>query len=61
MIAGLALVVGAVVVVVVTNLIVTRLNSLDRHTRVGFATAWFLVSLTGLAWALRRLQARHVV
>ena len=55
------LLVGFVVVVVVTNVVVTRVTGVDRHARVGLASAWFLLSVAGLAWALRRLQARHVV
>ncbi len=55
------LLVGVVLVVVVTNVVVTRVTGVDRHARVGLASAWFLLSLAGLAWALRRLQARHVV
>lgn len=55
------LLVGLVLVVVVTNVVVTRVTGVDRHVRVGLASAWFLLSLAGLAWALRRLQARHVV
>jgi hypothetical protein len=55
------LLVGVVVVVVVTNVVVTGVTGVDRHARVGLASAWFLLSLAGLAWALRRLQARHVV
>lgn len=53
--------VGFVAVVVVTNVVVTDLTSVDRHVRVGLASAWFLLSFAGVAWGLRRLQARHVV
>jgi hypothetical protein len=59
--AGLTLVVGIAVVVVTTNLVVTQLTGIDRHLRVGLGCAWFVLSLTAMAWALRRLQARHVV
>lgn len=55
------LLVGVVLVVVVTNVVVTKVTGVDRHVRVGLASSWFLLSLAGLAWALRRLQARHVV
>lgn len=55
------LVVGIGLVVVVTDLLVTDVGGLDRHARVGLATTWFFVALGGLVWALRRLQARHLV
>ena len=42
-------------------LIVTRLGGLDRGQRVGLATIWFFAMLAGLAWLLRRLQARHLI
>jgi hypothetical protein len=54
-------VVGFLAVVVVTNVVVTKLTSVDRHVRVGLASAWFVISFAGVAWTLRRLQARHVV
>ena len=47
--------------VVVPNLIVTRFGGLDRGQRVGLATIWFFAMLAGLAWLLRRLQARHLI
>jgi len=47
--------------VVGSNLIVTRVTGLDRDGRAGLATAWFALSLGLLAWLLRRLQARHLV
>ena len=60
-IAAVALAVGVGLLVVVTNVIVTKVTSVDRHARVGLASAWFLLALAGIAWTLRRLQARHVV
>ena len=54
-------VVGVGLLVVVPNLIVTRLGGLDRGQRVGLATIWFFAMLAGLAWLLRRLQARHLI
>ena len=54
-------VVGVGLLVVVPNLIVTRLGGLDRGWRAGLATIWFLAMLAGLAWLLRRLQARHLI
>jgi hypothetical protein len=59
--AAVTLVAGIALLVVVTNTIVTKVTGVDRHVRVGLATAWFALALAGLAWALRRLQARHVV
>jgi hypothetical protein len=53
--------VGVGLLVVVPNLIVTRLGGLDRGQRAGLATIWFLAMLAGLAWLLRRLQARHLI
>ena len=44
-----------------TNALLNRLTSLDRGQRVGIATAVFFVAFFALAWALRRLQQRHVI
>ena len=59
--AVVVVVVGVGLLVVVPNLIVTRLGGLDRGQRVGLATIWFFAMLAGLAWLLRRLQARHLI
>jgi hypothetical protein len=59
-----ALVVGAVafgLLVWLPNAILVRFTGLDRGQRVGIATAVFAVGLVLLAWALRRLQRRHVI
>jgi hypothetical protein len=53
--------VGVGLLVVVPNLIVTRLGGLDRGQRAGVATIWFFAVLAALAWLLRRLQARHLI
>jgi hypothetical protein len=53
--------VGAGLLVVVPNLIVSRLGGLDRGQRAGLATVWFFAMLAALAWLLRRLQARHLI
>jgi hypothetical protein len=53
--------IGVGLLVVVPNLIVTRLGGLDRGWRAGLATIWFFAMLAGLAWLLRRLQARHLI
>lgn len=55
------LAVVVLVLVIVPNAILTNLDALDRSGRVGVATAWFSVALVGLAFALRRLQARHLL
>jgi len=52
---------GFGLLVVGTDLIVTRVTGLDRHGRVGLATVWFVLALSLLAWLMRRLQARHLV
>ncbi len=52
---------GIALLVVVPNLIVTRLGGLDRSGRVALATVWFFGMLAGFAWLLRRLQARHLI
>jgi hypothetical protein len=52
---------GIAVLVVVPNLIVTRLGGLDRSGRVALVTVWFFGMLAGFAWLLRRLQARHLI
>ena len=59
--AVVVVVVGVGLLVVVPNLIVTRLGGLDRGQRVGLATIWFFAMLAGLAWLLRRLQARQLI
>lgn len=52
---------GVALLVVVPNLIVTRVGGLDRSGRVALATVWFFAMLAGFAWLLRRLQARHLI
>jgi hypothetical protein len=54
-------VLGVALLVVVPNLIVTRVGGLDRSGRAALATVWFLGMLAALAWLLRRLQARHLI
>ena len=53
--------IGIVLLVVVPNLIVTRLGGLDRSGRVALATVWFFGMLAAFAWLLRRLQARRLI
>lgn len=52
---------GIALLVVVPDLILTRLGGLDRSGRVALATVWFFGMLAGFAWLLRRLQARHLI
>ena len=47
--------------VIVPNLLLTRLSSLHRSGRVTVTTVWFTVALTALLWILRRLQARRLI
>ena len=54
-------VLGVALLVVVPNLIVTRVGGLDRSGRVALATVWFFGLLAAFAWLLRRLQARHLI
>ncbi len=54
-------VLGVALLVVVPNLILTRVGGLDRSGRVGLATVWFFGMLAALVWLLRRLQARHLI
>ncbi len=55
------LVVGFVLLVYGPHLILTRIEGLSRSSRGALAGAWFLVALAVTAWALRRLQRRHVI
>ena len=59
--AAATLVAAFVLLVIGSNLIVTRVTGLDRDWRAGLAAAWFFMSLGLVAWGLRRLQARHLV
>jgi len=60
-ITGALVALGVALLIVVPNLIVTRLGGLDRGQRVGLATIWFFGMLAALAWLLRRLQARKLI
>jgi hypothetical protein len=52
---------GVALLVLVPNLILTRVGGLDRSGRVALATVWFFGMLAAFAWLLRRLQARHLI
>jgi hypothetical protein len=54
-------VVGTAAIVYAPNAIITKVHGLGRSTRVGLATAVFFVGIVALAWALRRLQRRHII
>ena len=56
-----ALAAAVLLLVFAPDAILTRFTGLGRSTRVAVATAWFFVALAALAWAMRRLQAHHVV
>ncbi|CAB4897661.1 unannotated protein [freshwater metagenome] len=59
---GVAIVVVAFALLVyVPHLILTHLTGLERGNRVALATAWFVLSLIGQLWGLRRLQSRQVI
>jgi len=55
--AGVVLV-AFLALVYVPDRLVSSLTSLDRSTRVGLASGWFVVAIVVLLWGLRRLQAR---
>ena len=62
---GRAIMIGAGVLIVGfggavggANAIMTRLTGVSRNVRQWLATALFLLVVVGLAWVLRRLQAR---
>jgi hypothetical protein len=55
--AGIVLV-AFLALVYVPDLLVSSLTSVDRSSRVGLATAWFVVAVVALLWGLRKLQAR---
>ena len=58
---GVVFVVGFAGLAIVPDLIVTQLDGVARDTRAGLASAWFLLAFVTLAWAIRRLQAHHVI
>jgi len=53
------MVVGFVLLAWLPNYLLTHLDSLSRSARVTVVTTEFFVVLFVMAWALRRLQARH--
>lgn len=55
------LVVVVVALVVVPNYILNHLDAFERSGRVAVATVWFTAALAGIAFGLRRLQARHLL
>jgi hypothetical protein len=52
---------GVTLLVIVPNLIVTRVGGLERSGRVALATVWFFGMLAAFTWLLRRLQASHLI
>jgi hypothetical protein len=55
------LVIGIGVTVLGANRILTKALGVTRGGREALASALFLVVVVGLAWALRRLQARGII
>jgi len=47
--------------VVIPDLILSEITGVERGGRVALATGWFVASLAGLLWGLRRLQSRRVI
>ncbi len=56
-------IVGAafVLLVYIPDLILSEITGVERSGRVALATGWFVASLAGLLWGLRRLQGRRVI
>ncbi len=50
-----------VLLVLIPNLILSEITSVERSGRVALATGWFVASLAGLLWGLRRLQSRQII
>lgn len=53
--------VAIVLLVVIPDLILSQITGVERSGRVALATGWFIFSLAGLIWGLRRLQSRRVI
>ena len=54
-------VVAAVALVYVPNAVLTKLHGKTHGSLVAVSTTMFFVVLILLAWALRRLQRRHLI
>ena len=59
--AAVILVVATVLLVIVPNLLLTKLTGLSRSACVAVASTWFVVAFTSCAWTLRRLQRRDII
>ncbi len=59
--AAVVVAVAFVALVVVPDLVLSRITSLDRSQRVALATGWFTIALIAMLWGLRRLQDRHMI
>lgn len=53
--------VAFVLLVIIPDLILSEITGVERGGRVALATGWFVASLAGLLWGLRRLQGRRVI
>ena len=61
-ISGLAIVaVAFALLVYIPDLILAQVTGLERGSRVALATGWFVLSLVGLLWGLRRLQSSRII
>lgn len=47
--------------IVIPDLILSNITGVERSSRVALATGWFVASLAGLLWGLRRLQGRRII
>ncbi len=56
-----AVAVAFIGLVVIPDLLLSQITSVDRSQRVALATGWFIIALVGILWGLRRLQQRRVI
>ncbi len=54
-------VIGIAVLVYGSNLLLTKVHRITRSGLVGIVTPAFFLVLVALAWALRRLQRKHLI
>jgi hypothetical protein len=59
--AAIVVAVGIAACVYLPNYVLTHVHSVNRGTRVFFATTTFFLVLAVLAYALRRLQQRKLI
>lgn len=56
-----AVAVAFIGLVVIPDLLLSQITSVDRSQRVALATVWFAIALVGILWGLRRLQQRRII